>query len=96
MTAIALPRPRGINGEEITPFLLYTITVLLFLLLGALNWSLSRTEAKRDCNARSGPFSNGFSREFDTGRCECSAYFHFAESCPTPATFIPQMWAPPL
>lgn len=53
-------------------------------------------KSKRDCDAKPGPFSSGFSSGFETGKCECSAYFHFAEACPTPATFTPQAWAPPL
>ena len=96
MTAIALPRPRRLGVSDITPFQLYMIAVLLFLLLGALNWILSRTETKCDCEFKAGPFTSGFSSGFDVDRCECSQFFHFAEACPTPAMVIPQTWAPPL
>jgi hypothetical protein len=96
MTAIALPPPKGMGVREIKTFHLYAVTFLIFSLLVSLNLSLSRTEAKRDCEFKQGPFSSGFSRGFDTGRCECSDYLHFAEACPTPAMFAPQVWSPPL
>ena len=80
----------------VEPNALWLVAFTVLFILGAVNLSLVRSKADRECDTRPGPFSSGFNAGFQTASCECSPFFHFAEACPMPATLLPPGFAPAL
>lgn len=97
MSDITLPLPGAARARGmVKAFQLYLMAFTLFAILSALNVSLVRSKAERECDTRPGPFSSGFNAGFETHSCNCNPYFGFAEACPTPAMLIPPRFVPAL
>ena len=96
MSDMALPFSDAPARGEVTAFKLYLVAFIVSAILAALNVSLVRSKADRECDARPGPFNAGFNADFQTSSCTCSSYFSFAEACPTPAMLLPPGFAPAL